>query len=120
MSNQTSSRPARVAQEVRRTLSQMLLREAKDPRFQKVTITECKVSKDLSIARIHFVLMGHKESDPEVQETLAALEKATGFFRSELGKQLRLRIVPQIRFFYDHVPEHVQHMEALINKALNS
>lgn len=120
MSNSPVSRPARVAQEVRRTLSQMLLREAKDPRFQKMTITDCKISKDLSIVRVHFSLIGHNQGDPEVQETLDALEKATGFFRSELGKKLRLRIVPNIRFFYDSVPEHVQHMEDLINKALNS
>lgn len=120
MSNQAVSRPTRVAQEIRRTLSQMLLREAKDPRFQRINITECKISKDLSIVRVHFALIGHNEEDPEVQETLAALEKAKGFFRTELGKKLRLRIVPDIRFFYDNIPEHAQHMEDLINKALNS
>ena len=120
MSNQAVSRPTRVAQEIRRTLSQMLLREAKDPRFQKINITECKISKDLSIAKVHFALIGHNADDPEVLETLAALEKATGFFRTEVGKKLRLRIVPHIRFYYDSIPEHAQHMEDLINKALNS
>ncbi len=60
------------------------------------------------------------ENDPEVADALAALEKAQGFFRSEIGKRLRLRIVPHIRFYYDSIPEHAQHMEELINKALNS
>jgi len=64
--------------------------------------------------------MGFNEKDPEVAETLAALEKAKGFFRSELGRRLRLRIVPDVRFYYDNIPEHAQHMEDLINKALNS
>lgn len=120
MANQTVSRPTRVAQEIKRTLSQLLVQEAKDPRFQKITITDCKVSKDLSIAKIHFSLMGHQEQDAEVKETLAALEKAQGYFRSEVGNRLRLRIVPHIRFYYDSIPEHVQYMEDLINKALNN
>ncbi|WP_321323549.1 30S ribosome-binding factor RbfA [Thiomicrorhabdus sp.] len=120
MSNQTVSRPTRVAQEIRRTIAQLIVQEVKDPRFQNMSITDCKISKDLSIAKIHFALMGFNEKDPEVGEALAALEKAQGFFRSEIGKRLRLRIVPQIRFYYDSIPEHAQHMEALINKALNS
>ncbi|BCN93287.1 ribosome-binding factor A [Thiomicrorhabdus immobilis] len=120
MSNQTVSRPTRVAQEIRRTIAQLLVQEVKDPRFQNISITDCKISKDLSIAKIHFALMGFNENDPEVAETLAALEKAEGFFRSEIGKRLRLRIVPHVRFYYDNIPEHAQHMEMLINKALNS
>ncbi|WEJ63641.1 30S ribosome-binding factor RbfA [Thiomicrorhabdus lithotrophica] len=120
MSNQAVSRPTRVAQEIRRTIAQLLVQEVKDPRFQKISITDCKISKDLSIAKLHFSMIGFNESDPEVTETLAALEKAKGFFRSELGRRLRLRIVPDVRFYYDNIPEHVQHMEDLINKALNS
>lgn len=120
MSNQAVSRPTRVAQEIRRTLSELLVREVKDPRFQRINITDCKISKDLSIVSVQFTLIGFNKVDPEVNETLAALEKAKGFFRSELGSRLRLRIVPDIRFFYDDIPEHAQHMEELIKKALNS
>jgi len=120
MSNQQVSRPTRVAQEVRKTIAQLLVQEVKDPRFEKISITDCRISKDLSIAKVKFAMMGHNESDPEVAETLEALEKAQGFFRSEIGKRLQLRIVPQVRFYYDNVPEHAQHMEDLINKALNS
>ncbi|QCU90272.1 30S ribosome-binding factor RbfA [Thiomicrorhabdus sediminis] len=120
MSNQSVSRPTRVAQEIRRTIAELLVHESKDPRFKKMSITDCKISKDLSIAKIHFALMGHKKDDPEVQETLAALQKAQGFFRSEIGNRLRLRIVPQIRFYYDEVPENAQYIEDLINKALKS
>lgn len=119
MANSPISRPTRVAQEVRRTLAQLLVQEAKDPRFQKMTITDTQISKDLSVAKIHFSLIGHNSDDPEVESTLAALEKAQGYFRSEIGKRLKLRIVPQLRFYFDKVPENVQHIEDLINKALN-
>ncbi|MBN2646861.1 MAG: 30S ribosome-binding factor RbfA [Thiotrichales bacterium] len=119
MANLPVSRPVRVAQEVRKTLATLLLQEAKDPRFQKMTLTDCQVSKDLSIAKIHFSLIGHNAADPEVEQTLKALERAKGFLRSEIGKQLNLRIVPDLRFYFDQVPERVQYMEDLINKALN-
>lgn len=119
MANSPISRPTRVAQEIRRTLAQLLVQEAKDPRFQKMTITECQISKDLSVAKVHFSLIGHNSGDPEVQETLKALEKANGYFRSEIGKRLQLRIVPNLRFYFDTVPENVQYIEDLINKALN-
>ncbi|WP_178862292.1 30S ribosome-binding factor RbfA [Thiomicrorhabdus cannonii] len=119
MSQQGVSRPTRVAQEIKKTLADLLLREAKDPRFQKMSLTECKISKDLSIATIHFALMGHNQDDPEVQNVLQALDKAKGFLRTELGSRLRLRIVPDLRFHYDSVPEHVAYIEDLINRALN-
>ncbi|MEA3405084.1 MAG: 30S ribosome-binding factor RbfA [Pseudomonadota bacterium] len=119
MKQQNFSRPTRVAQEIQRTLSSLLIKEAKDPRFEKINITNCKVSKDLSIAKINFALIGHQEADPEVQDVLKALEKAKGYLRTELGSRLRLRIVPDIRFYYDAIPEKAAYMEALINKALN-
>jgi len=119
MANSPISRPTRVAQEIRRTLGQLIVQEVKDPRIQKMTLTDCQVSKDLSVAKIHFSLMGHNSGDPEVDETLKALERGKGFFRSEIGKRLQLRIVPDLRFYFDTVPENVQHIEDLINKALN-
>jgi ribosome-binding factor A len=119
MANSPISRPTRVAQEVRRTLAQLIVQEVKDPRIQKMTITECEISKDLSIAKIHFSLAGHNSDDPEVAQTLKALDKAKGFFRSEIGKRLQLRIVPDLRFYFDKVPENVQYIEDLINQALN-
>lgn len=119
MANSPISRPTRVAQELKRTLAQLIVQEVKDPRFQKMTITDCQISKDLSVAKVHFSLIGHNSKDPEVEETLKALEKAKGFFRSEIGNRLKLRIVPDLRFYFDTVPENVQHIEDLINKALN-
>ncbi|BBP46027.1 ribosome-binding factor A [Thiosulfatimonas sediminis] len=119
MANSPVSRPTRVALEIRKTLAMLLVQEAKDPRFQRMTLTECQISKDLSVAKIHFSMIGHNSGDPEVAETLQALEKATGFFRSEIGKRLNLRIVPHLRFYFDTVPENVQYIEDLINKALN-
>jgi ribosome-binding factor A len=117
--SQEFSRTDRVSQEVFRLLSNMLRRDIKDPRLQGLTLTECKVSKDLAIAKVYFSVMGAKQEDPAVADALKALQKAKGFFRTELGKQLSLRITPDIRFHYDTVPDHVDHIEQLIRKALH-
>jgi ribosome-binding factor A len=117
--SQEFSRTDRVSQEIFRLLSNLLRREVKDPRLQDLTLTECKVSKDLAIAKVYFSVMGAKEGDQAVLDAQKALEKARGFFRSEVGKQLRLRITPEIRFYYDTVPDHVDHIEQLIKKALH-
>lgn len=116
--SQEFSRTDRVSQEIFRLLSNLLRREVKDPRLQGLNLTECQISKDLSVAKIYFTVMGAKQEDPEVADALKALEKAKGFFRSELGKQLRLRITPELRFHYDTVPDRVDHIEQLIKKAL--
>ncbi|PLA74361.1 30S ribosome-binding factor RbfA [Hydrogenovibrio sp. SC-1] len=113
------SRPNRVALEIRKTLMEILQRETKDPRLASVNITECKVSKDLSIATVYFTLIGVNEQDPAAQDAITALKKAKGFFRSEIGKRMKLRLTPEIRFFYDTVAENASHIEDLIFKALH-
>jgi ribosome-binding factor A len=117
--NDEVSRPTRVALEIRKTLSEILHRDTKDPRLEKVNITECKISKDLSIATVYFTIIGANEDDPAAQGAIKALEKAKGFFRSEIGKRMKLRITPEIRFFYDTVAENASHIEELIFKALH-
>lgn len=116
--NQEVSRPTRVALEVRKTLTELLHKDTKDPRLAHLTITECKISKDLSIATVYFTLIGKNEADPEVQDAIKALEKAKGFFRSEIGQRMRLRITPELRFFFDTVAENASSIDALIHKAL--
>jgi len=118
--NQEISRPNRVALEVRKTLTELLHKETKDPRLAHLNITECKLSKDLGVATVYFTIIGKDESDQAVQDAIEALTKAKGFFRSEIGKRMRLRITPEIRFFYDSVAENASHIEALIQKALYS
>ncbi|WP_294946019.1 30S ribosome-binding factor RbfA [Sulfurivirga sp.] len=112
------SRTDRVAREIQRILATLLQREVKDPRLQGVTITDCKVSKDLSVCKVYFDVLGADRDSPQVAEALAGFDKARGFLRSALGKQLRLRLTPELRFYYDEVPEKANEIDALIAKAL--
>lgn len=117
--NQEVSRTKRVSLEIRKTLSEILHRDTKDPRLEKVNITECKISKDLGVATVYFTIIGQNELDQPAQDAIKALEKAKGFFRSEIGKRMQLRITPEIRFFYDKVAENAGHIEELIFQALH-
>jgi ribosome-binding factor A len=114
-----ASRTKRVSLELRKTLSEILHRETKDPRLEKINITEVKISKDLSIATIYFTIIGANEQDDLSQKAIQALEKAKGFFRTEVGRRMNLRITPYLRFFYDKVAENAGHIEELIFKALH-
>jgi ribosome-binding factor A len=94
-------------------ISELLRKEIRDPRVGPVTITAAKVSKDLRHARIYFNLFGSRENKKEV---LAGLESATGFIRAKIGKQLKLRFVPTVEFFYDETQDEAQRIEDLLKQ----
>jgi ribosome-binding factor A len=94
-------------------ISELLRKEIRDPRLSAVTITAAKVSKDLRHARIYFNFFGGLESKKKV---LAGLVSATGFMRSKIGKQLQLRFVPTIEFFYDETQDEAQRIEDLLKQ----
>ena len=91
-------RATRVADVIMADISDILLREIRDPRIKLVTITGVKLTDDLRFAKIFFVEMGKDACDPQ---TKIALERATGFLKRELGKRLKLRYVPDIIFVCD-------------------
>jgi len=91
-------RAARVADLIMADISDILLREIRDPRIKCVTITGVKLTDDLRLAKVFFVEMGKDTFDPQ---TKIALQKATGFLKRELGKRIKLRYVPDIIFVSD-------------------
>lgn len=107
-------RTARVAEQVRRELSELVRNEVKDPRLGPVTITEVRVSKDLSHAKVYVSFLGKTEGQAE---RLAILSAAAGFLRGLLGRRLSTRTVPSLHFFYDDILDQGQHMDRLIEMA---
>jgi ribosome-binding factor A len=94
----TFKRADRVADLIQCEVSDILLKQIRDPRIGAITITGVKVTDDLRLAKIYFVELAQ---DTIHAETLAGLEKATGFLRRELGKRLQLRCVPDLIFRVD-------------------
>ena len=96
----TSRRVARVAELIRREVSQMLVSEIKDDRVGAgmVSVTNIAVSGDLQHAKIYVSIYG---TDAAKAETMEGLKSATGFVRSELGQRIRLRRTPEVTFLED-------------------
>jgi ribosome-binding factor A len=94
----TFKRADRVAELIQCEISDILLKQVRDPRIGAVTITGVKVTDDLRLAKIYFVELAQ---DTIHAETLAGLEKAIGFLKRELGKRLQLRCVPDLIFRAD-------------------
>jgi ribosome-binding factor A len=93
-----SKRPDIVAEEIRQLLSQALLFDIRDPRLEGVTLTGVRVSPDLQYADLRFTI---GEDDPDIARVLQAFERARGFFKRLLAKNLRLRRIPDLRFHFD-------------------
>jgi len=110
------SRSQRMAEQIRRELAELVRDEIKDPRVNWVSFTAVKVSRDLSGAVVYFTVL----NDDEREMAEEGLNKATGFIRRELGKRIRSRIVPSLKFLYDVSIERGTSMESLIAKARSS
>ncbi|KZN64474.1 ribosome-binding factor A [Pseudoalteromonas luteoviolacea CPMOR-1] len=95
------SRTDRVAQQIQKEIAVILQREIKDPRLGMVTVSAVEVSRDLSYAKI-FVTVLSSKSDEDTKQNLTILNDATGYIRSLLGKRIRARIMPELRFVLDN------------------
>ena len=94
----TTTRTARVSRQVLQELSEIIERDLKDPRVGMITLTSVQMTPDLHTARVYFSRLG---TSAEREDSKRALERATGFLRRELGARLRLRYLPELRFFVD-------------------
>lgn len=93
------SRTSRVSQQVQKELARILQQEVKDPRIGMVTISGVDITRDLAYATVFvtFLTIG----DQTNEESLEGLNSASGYIRRLLGKAMRLRIVPEVRFCFD-------------------
>ncbi|WP_166263228.1 30S ribosome-binding factor RbfA [Marinobacter caseinilyticus] len=115
------SRIDRIGDQIQRELAQMIQRDIKDPRVGMVTINAVKVSRDMGYADIYVSLLTTEELTAEsepVKESLAVLNKASGFLRGQIGRAMKLRMVPHLRFHFDTLLGKSRHMDALINQAV--
>lgn len=113
------SREERVADFIRDELASIIQRQMRDPRVGMVSVNEAKVSKDLSWADV-YVSSYETKTDEERAELVGVLNKAAGYFRSELAKRHTMRTTPKPRFHYDEVIERGPELESLIEKAVRS
>lgn len=106
------TRSDRIAEQMQRELADLLMFEVKDPRIGMVTVTGVEVTGDMAHAKIFYTAA--KQSD----NTQQGLEKSAGFLRTQLGKRMLLRTVPQLHFAYDSSIDNGMKMSKLIDEAL--
>lgn len=106
-------RAARLGEAIKEEISDIIQRGLKDPRIGFVTITGVEVSHDLRHATVFFSILG---SESERKETLAGLDSARGYIRTELGKRIRLKFLPELSFKLDKTIEESQRITELIQK----
>ncbi len=114
-------RAGRLGEEIRRIVSAMLLKELKDPRFKgMLSVSAVDVTSDGSYATLYITAMNFS-SDPELSEeekedVLLAFRKSKGRIRNEIGRQVKLRHIPELIFKFDTSMEYGLHMEKVIAK----
>jgi ribosome-binding factor A len=101
--NHNYKRADRVSDLLKAEISQMLLKEVKDPHIGFMTITGVEVSKDLHVANVFYTILGDEK---QVSESAQALSRVSHFIKRQLGKRLRMRYIPDIIFRYDHSLEY--------------
>lgn len=106
-------RSQRVASEIQRELAMVLFKHTNDPRLKSVLVTGVKLTADLKMARIYF----HAPGDAQQREdVLAGLKSASGHIKRELGRRLKLRYMPELRFFYDDSFDYGEKIERMLKK----
>ncbi|MCY4399466.1 MAG: 30S ribosome-binding factor RbfA [Gemmatimonadetes bacterium] len=108
-------RLSRLGEQFRRELSLKIRYSVRDPDVGPVTITGVDVTEDLWLARVFVQLQG---SSDEQEKTLSALGRAAPYLRSVLGRELRIRRMPELRFQRDDSIEAGQRIEAILQDVL--
>ena len=111
-------RQGRLGEEIRKITSELLLREIKDPRLSgMVSISEVEVTADGSYATLYVSIFGDDANNAEQQENvLAALKSAKGLIKKEIGRQVKLRHIPELIFKPDNSLEYGRHISSILNK----
>lgn len=108
------SRTHRVAGEIRKVLAE-LIQQLSDPRIGMVSITDVEVTRDLAHARIYVSVLELAGSDTKT--SVDVLNRAAGMLRHELGRQIRFRVLPNLRFMADETSRKAVDMDATIRAA---
>lgn len=98
MQRSNSRRANQMGDQIMQVLAMLLIHEVEDPELALVTITGVRLNRDFSIAEVLYTHLRGRSAEPEITK---ALTRAKGFLRSRLGKELKLRGIPDLRFHWD-------------------
>lgn len=108
------ARARKLADRIKEIVARRLDKGLRDPRLGFVTITDVRVTGDLQPASIFYTVYG---TDQERADSAAALKAATGMLRTEVGRNIQVRLTPSLEFIPDAIPENAAHIEDLLRTA---
>lgn len=109
-------RSDRMAEQLRRELAEIIQDEIKDPRVGFLSFTEVRMSRDLSHAVVYCSVLDNEQ----LHESIEVLNRAAGFIRKSIGRRIRARIVPTLKFVADESIIRGAAMDELISEAVQS
>tara|TARA_R110002167_G_scaffold80443_4_gene221189 strand:+ start:3663 stop:4085 length:423 start_codon:yes stop_codon:yes gene_type:complete len=120
---QDFKRTDRIAEQMQRDLAELIRTSLKDPRIGMITVNSVDVARDLGYAEVYVTLLTVDDLDADsdqVKLTIKILNGAAGFLRTELGRMIKLRKIPQLRFHFDASVKRGRQLDQLISKARKS
>ena len=105
----------RIGSNLVKEISYILMTEVKNPDVRFVTVTDCKVTSDLSYAKVYVTVF----NQDKINETMKALKQASGFIRHELRERVDIRHIPELEFVYDESIEYGKKIEDIIERINN-
>jgi ribosome-binding factor A len=108
-----SRRSRKLSEQIRTDLSWIIENRLKDPNKGFLTLTYVKLSSDLKLASVYYTVLGEEETRKTTQEVL---NRSISFLRHELRDKLKVRYLPELRFFYDNTFDYSQKISNLMSK----
>ena len=103
----------RIQEQIQKVLTEILESRVNDPRIEGVYITDVTVDRELDYANIYVSAL---EGEERSEEILEGLQNASGFIRYNLSQEIKLRVMPQLRFYWDTTPERADRIESLLTE----
>lgn len=113
------SRTQRVADFLKQELASLIQFEVRDPRVGMVSITDVEVSRDLSHAKVFVTVLG-KDTEEDAADSIEALNRASGFLRSQIARVNNARTTPKLAFYFDRSVGQGRYLSGLIDKAISA
>jgi ribosome-binding factor A len=108
-----SHRSERVAEEIRKVISEFVVRGLKTRLPGLVTISHVEINKDLTLAKVYYSVFGSDSDVKRASEILADEKKA---IRQEVARKIRLRLTPELALIYDETPAKAARIDELLRK----
>ncbi|MBW1759373.1 MAG: 30S ribosome-binding factor RbfA, partial [Deltaproteobacteria bacterium] len=110
------TRSDRVGTKIQKVLSELLRKSINDPRLETTTITGVKMSRDLRLAYIYFITSKDSTSNSKKskEESIKGFNSALGFLKRSLARQLGLRYMPNLKFYYDESFDYGSRIDSVL------